>query len=574
MLRTRLLFVCLVVPYAFLVRALAFVCDDAYITFRYARNIARGAGARYNLGESPPVEGYCNFLWMLVCAALEAAHLATPRWSLLVSFACALVLLWRLVRLLTTEHALSTGAVFGAGLLCVLHPPFAAYATSGLETMLYTLILFLAGERLLLSKTVRVDGWTALALIGLFLVRTEGAAWMLVFVALAALRLVFLQPDRQLLIRLAKCTLVVLAVFGVYWSWRWNYYGLPWPNTVYAKTGHSAAHFARGARYVASHAVTFGLPLALVPLAGWVLLRRRHDAVALAALAVPVGFACYSVLVGGDFMAMGRFLVPAWPFATVLFALALDAAIRRLPRRELALSLGAAVLALVGMLPAFGVEFAPASWQARLDFRSQPGEGARVLNEAEVLAFQKNNAWKWSAIGRALAWWFDEDITVVRATIGAVGYYADCHLLDCNGLVTREVTIRPPKEKLGAPSHDRAVPPEFFLPHEPDVLRAAVVSGFPLLDVLGERGARERFVAGLDLLIGAPLRRHGATDRYVPDFLPVPPGDPIGDDHFLVLARRVPAGTSSAAAWEAFEARCAAWIDGSLRRADFDLARH
>jgi arabinofuranosyltransferase len=40
--------------------SLRFVQDDAYITYRYARNVVRGYGPVYNPGER--VEGYTNFL--------------------------------------------------------------------------------------------------------------------------------------------------------------------------------------------------------------------------------------------------------------------------------------------------------------------------------------------------------------------------------------------------------------------------------------------------------------------------------------------------------------------------------
>src|SRR5262245_15502 len=40
-----------------------FTIDDAYITFRYSANLARGHGPVWNVGEDP-VEGFTNFLWM------------------------------------------------------------------------------------------------------------------------------------------------------------------------------------------------------------------------------------------------------------------------------------------------------------------------------------------------------------------------------------------------------------------------------------------------------------------------------------------------------------------------------
>lgn len=40
------------------------ICDDAYISFVYARNLSEGLGLVFHLGER--VEGYTNFLWTIV----------------------------------------------------------------------------------------------------------------------------------------------------------------------------------------------------------------------------------------------------------------------------------------------------------------------------------------------------------------------------------------------------------------------------------------------------------------------------------------------------------------------------
>ena len=55
--------------------------DDAFISFRYAANLADGQGLVFNQGER--VEGFTNFLWVLILAAVRrlggdiptAAHL-------------------------------------------------------------------------------------------------------------------------------------------------------------------------------------------------------------------------------------------------------------------------------------------------------------------------------------------------------------------------------------------------------------------------------------------------------------------------------------------------------------------
>ena len=63
------------IPYAWLTWSLWFVCDDAYISFRFAKNAAQGHGLRYNLGDHVPVEGYSNFLWTVIASGVERVGL-------------------------------------------------------------------------------------------------------------------------------------------------------------------------------------------------------------------------------------------------------------------------------------------------------------------------------------------------------------------------------------------------------------------------------------------------------------------------------------------------------------------
>ncbi|MEO5618208.1 MAG: hypothetical protein ABIS67_10585, partial [Candidatus Eisenbacteria bacterium] len=50
--------------------------DDAYISFRYARNLLRGEGLVFNVGER--VEGYTNFLWTVLSSIPMAMGQADP----------------------------------------------------------------------------------------------------------------------------------------------------------------------------------------------------------------------------------------------------------------------------------------------------------------------------------------------------------------------------------------------------------------------------------------------------------------------------------------------------------------
>ena len=70
--RSPLFLISLCLPWLVLLGWLAavawFLCDDAFISFRYVRNLLEGHGLVFNPGEY--VEGYTNFLWVLELAAI------------------------------------------------------------------------------------------------------------------------------------------------------------------------------------------------------------------------------------------------------------------------------------------------------------------------------------------------------------------------------------------------------------------------------------------------------------------------------------------------------------------------
>ena len=59
--------------------ARAWVCDDAFISFRYALNLVRGQGLVFNPGER--VEGYSNPLWTILMAVGLALGRDLEHWA-------------------------------------------------------------------------------------------------------------------------------------------------------------------------------------------------------------------------------------------------------------------------------------------------------------------------------------------------------------------------------------------------------------------------------------------------------------------------------------------------------------
>ncbi|MCZ6784827.1 MAG: sulfatase-like hydrolase/transferase, partial [Proteobacteria bacterium] len=546
------------VAYALLVARFAFVTDDAFITFRYARNLIDGHGLRFNPGDPVPVEGYSNFLWVLLSAVVEALGLAPSFWIPLVSFLCGSVLLFLVFDELQRRRGVPAPLAGLASATLALSPAFALWSTSGLETVPFALLLYLTADRLIFRSS-RPDGegidvrTTAVLALAVSLIRVEGILWVGVLIGVAALsaRVSGRNRDRAPLVRIAA---IVAAGYAVYFAFRTVYFQDWLPNTVHAKSGLSVALLLRGFDYVAVHFLTAVTPFLLFVATPFALARERRSLglpVALLAWAFPV----YAVASTGDFMAMGRFLVPGLPYAAILVGLWLQATPRRGSR---SLAPAAAVVAVAvgaGLLPSVGVYAVPESVRARFHFRLSAD---RFRGEFAQWQYQRDNAAAWACKGRALRRYAaarlgpGTDPSVVQVAVGAVGYYSDLFVYDGAGLVSPAVARRalppPSQQPPRSPGHDRVVGPRFFLPAEPTLLRA---------DVL-EDGAPGTWVAAVEesakTLRGAWPELEPAQ-RYVPDFARI--ASPGGDCGPVTLAtwRRIAPGEDWRREWADFDAR-------------------
>jgi len=424
----------------------AFVCDDAYISFRYARNLIDGHGLVFNPGL-PPVEGFSNPLWVLMVAAAMAVGVP-PEWaSWAISSACAvgvLALVWEQSRWNGDRSAATAWVTIGLAAF----PPFAVWSTGGLETMAVTLAVFATFVAVRRGEV----GYAATAAAALALLRPEGVAW----VGLAAGVAAIVNADGR---RAAGAAVASGLAFAAAWmAFRLNYYHEWVPNTVRVKGDVDPAAMLRGARYVTSYVVSFPA----VALACAVAARGRWEGwrVGLVAAAFPAE----AILVGGDFMTMGRLLVPALPFGALSVASGLSRVESPLLSRLIPLVLVAASPALVG------VNLAPPGIRKALHFRHN--EDA-PRNEYAVWQGQARNAELWLREGKALASLASPGDAVVSVAIGALGYGSDLTVWDACGLVDPEVAARPVRHfGLHSPGHDKCVPETFFLGRSPEFLAA------------------------------------------------------------------------------------------------------
>jgi hypothetical protein len=446
-----------------LVARFAWVCDDAFISFRFARQLAAGQGLTFNPGL-PPVEGYSNLLWVLLLTPVEALGLPTPTFAVALSTLCGALLVARLGRLLFTGLDLPRDRAGLALAFAATLPPLAVWATGGLATMPFALALFTVFEALAAEPERPRLRLALVAAAAAVLLRADGA-WFL-GALLAGLLAAGARARSGPLLRatLAAGGAAALAVLAQL-LFRWSYYGELAPNTARVKVGLDGVVLERGLKYL--FGLGLNVPSLLLATAALALLvggRREPRRPAL--LAVPAATVLYVLLVGGDFMAMGRFTVAALPFLTVAFALALA----RIPRPA-ALALGSACVAL-SLLAALGVQVVSLGLRERAHFR---WSADRYRSELDQWRMMKDQAELWAGLGRALGRHTAEGESLIHGTIGAVGYYSPLTILDPFGLVNREPFRDEEPARRRSPGHQRRVPLERLVDQGPTYLDAALV---------------------------------------------------------------------------------------------------
>jgi hypothetical protein len=536
--------------YFFAVRRFWFITDDAYISFRYAYNWAHGLGLRYNLSAQPPVEGYSNFLWVALAAVVEKLGLPMPTTMCWLSALCGSVLLWRVYVHMRGDVQLPTANSVALLLPLALFPPFAVWSTSGLATMPFSLALYLAAHEFLWRAEPRWKRAGAI-LLCIVLLRAEGFLWAsgILFLRLVKSRWGGSRWTRSDL----YATLVFVVGFGAYWLWRFDYFQRAWPNTVYAKSGLSAFKLQRGLSYVAAQWSDAFLPLLLIPLTICFLWRRR-DARANALFAVAGATVVYSVLTGGDFMVMGRFLIPG--AALLLSAFAVAAGNERwLRARRFALPL-AVVATVLGLWPSFAAPLLPHDFRALFHFRwNAPRSDFR--SEFEQWETQELRASVWERLGIAFKDWVEPGSSVVAGAAGAFAYYARVELYDRNGLVTALPASVETDEKR-SPGHDRTVQPDFFLDAAPDYALVSVQLA-PIEPSEGEE--RAAFAGTLEWRALRAITDRRWTQQYVPVARPIPKRlHPVGEELALYW-RRIGGGESTEEAWQAWRRNVADYVD-------------
>jgi hypothetical protein len=333
--------VSLVTSTAFIIRSVMFIggqrfyvlFDDAAISMTYARNLAQGHGLVWMVGQ-PHVEGYSNFLWTLWMAVIEwfgPSDRMAGLWVMISGAALLAANTYLICRITRRLAPASAVAPVLAGLAAALYYGLDSWTLEGMET---GLVAFLYSGAVLCairacdttdsrSDRLRMLIGTAVLLSLAVLTRDDA-------LIMAAVVAVFIWHGARDRLRDASIAFVpVLIVAAGHIAFRLAYYGRPFPNTYYLKTGGIplSTRIDRGWVVVAQN-FTMQLVVAVLLAAAYFLLARRNGGRATRGTgllaAAFVAQVVYLVYVGGDSYDVGlsdRYLAIMVPFLFVLAVL-------------------------------------------------------------------------------------------------------------------------------------------------------------------------------------------------------------------------------------------------------------
>ena len=317
---------------------LSVVAEDAFISFRYAKNLVNGFGLVWNIGDQP-IEGYTNFLWIMLCSIGLLLNLELTNYAQLLGILSGIITLIYVYKIGKNVLHYKTEFALIPCLILAVSGPFATWASSGMETNLFT--LFIVG-----SIYYELNFWlnhkrNSLIFLFLFLLlatltRPEGLIFFLILFVFHLVKIKKEKTSVQFKQSILAAFIFFIIPFLVYSSWRFAYFGYLLPNTYYAKTGGGIFQWLRGLAYLFYFCLHFLLPaIPLLTILVWISFDKiklkvfaqefrrlisndERTYVIFIILFLCLFYSVYIIYVGGDYMAMYRFFVPILPLIYLL----------------------------------------------------------------------------------------------------------------------------------------------------------------------------------------------------------------------------------------------------------------
>jgi len=443
---------------------LSALTDDAFISFRYARQLVDGAGLVFNPGEY--VEGYTNLLWVLVMAGVYWVGLDMPLLSRVISTMCAAGLVVSMAGFSRSyfHDQPRPWISFLAPLLLALNPLFSHTVGFGLETVFFSLLAWWSVASYLKLQSGSASPWATGTLLGLaYLARPEAVLWVGCFAATDIVQLLEREGRAERIGRLVRYLGTFTVIAALHLLWRVSYYGDLFPNTFYVKAG---SNWFWGWVAIRSFALGNGLLPVVAIAATPFVLRRRWAICVWLVVTLYLGLVLRS---GGS-----RYLYPLLPLVYLL--------IQELFR---------AVVALKGRRP----KLLAASGLCLLFLAGAVWEGNRAI---QATRFSRLTNAAGASLGRCLRNVTEPGDRIALIPAGVIPYYAERPVVDMLGLTDRHIARRGELDRTSLLWHQRSdsdyvlglEPRIILLPPEPD----PAVAIFAVRDMHQNPRFRERYV--------------------------------------------------------------------------------
>ena len=423
----------------------AWIGDDAAITLRSVMNFLYGYGPVFNVGER--VQAFTHPLWFFLLSLGTYLHPDLFK----VTFAVSIWLSVAGVLLLTQAVCRSfLSSLIAAGIL-LTSKSYVDYAASGLENPLSNILLLLCVITSL--RALAVGSTFSMATVGFLasLVYLTRADLVLLIAPLGIFIAARLKPTKSQVLKagsVAILPVVAWTLFSVI------YYGVPFPNTAYAKLGTGATlmdNILQGARYFQQ---SFSVdPITLMTILAGVLFGLISAGVDRMLGIGVILYLLYILRISGDFMS-GRFFVAPLVMSLVVLA--------RRPRMFPLVGIGLAVCGVINFKSAILVQENVPKWDEN-----------GIADERRYYWPLRNLEWLQSthALPNYQPLWLSYDSTrigTIATAGGGLGYMGlqagpSLHLVDSYGLSDPLLARLPslPKQRVG--HWERIIPTNYVM---------------------------------------------------------------------------------------------------------------
>ncbi len=374
--------------------------EDAFITFRYAENVAGGNGYVYNIGEhvygsTTPLFTFLLALWVLV---FPGQIVFGARFYNLITSAVSVVFLWKSFDVLAVskEQRIVTLLVLAVTGFLI------SKETEGMEMSLVLCLMSLSFHLMIMRKTISTG-----VILGLLLwARVDGVFWA------GALICMEVYISRRVLFKMMVVAALTYLPWVIFAS---LYFGSPIPQAIYAKLFSFSINAPPLSAQIGTAISTFPFYLIIFALIGLIANWRNKWLMILPAFFV---FEILRLAVLKETFE-ARYFVPAYWAGSISMSLGLYASWRHL-RDRLQLPTWGGILLMTLYL---GIS---------LFYTAQDAVERRAYQEYVYTRSTK-------VIGMWLNQNTAKDSVILLEPLGYIGYYSQRHILDEAGIVTPQM---------------------------------------------------------------------------------------------------------------------------------------